>query len=53
MEPEARAIEAAVDSALERGLRTPDLAGDSNEAVGTEEMTHAVVEAVGLETTNS
>jgi 3-isopropylmalate dehydrogenase len=53
MEPEARAVEAAVDSALERGLRTPDLAGDADETVGTEEMTSAVIGAVRLETTNS
>ena len=31
-----RAIEAAVDAVLERGLRTPDLAGEGEAAVGTE-----------------
>jgi 3-isopropylmalate dehydrogenase len=47
---EANAIEAAVDAALERGLRTPDLAGapsdPSGRPVGTEEMTAAVIEAL-------
>ncbi len=52
----ASAIEAAVDSVLERGLRTPDLLGgtasgvaggaDELEEVGTEEMTAAVIEAL-------
>jgi 3-isopropylmalate dehydrogenase len=46
MDTRARAIEAAVDSTLERGLRTPDLARDSEEAVGTEEITAAVLEAL-------
>jgi 3-isopropylmalate dehydrogenase len=46
MDDRARAIEAAVDSALERGLRTPDLAGPGEDAVGTEEMTAAVIEAL-------
>ena len=53
---QASAIEAAVDSALERGLRTPDLlndppasegAGPAPTEVGTERMTEAVVEALG------
>jgi 3-isopropylmalate dehydrogenase len=54
---DATAIEAAVDSALEGGLRTPDLAGGSfadpslpelpgQVEVGTEEMTNAVIEAL-------
>ncbi len=54
---EATAIEAAVDSVLERGMRTRDLASDGATApvapgvpeqieVGTEEMTQAVIEAV-------
>ncbi len=52
----ASAIEAAVDSVLERGLRTPDLLGGTAsgvaggagelEEVGTEEMTAAVIEAL-------
>jgi 3-isopropylmalate dehydrogenase len=46
MPDEASAIEAAVDAALERGLRTPDLAGPGEDPVGTEEMTAAVVEAL-------
>jgi 3-isopropylmalate dehydrogenase len=46
MDDRARAIETAVDAALERGLRTPDLARPGEEAVGTEEMTAAVVDAL-------
>jgi 3-isopropylmalate dehydrogenase len=46
---EAQAIEAAVDSALERGLRTPDLAGPGEGTVGTSEMTEAVIEEIALE----
>ena len=33
---DAARIEAAVDAVLERGLRTPDLAGEGEAAVGTE-----------------
>jgi 3-isopropylmalate dehydrogenase len=40
---DAARIEAAVDAVLERGLRTPDLAGDGETAVGTSEMTDAVL----------
>jgi 3-isopropylmalate dehydrogenase len=54
---EASAIERAVDSALEDGLRTPDLASDGTTRpaapglpeqieVGTDEMTEAVIEAL-------
>ena len=54
MAAEAEALERAVDAALERGLRTPDLAGDPagqppmadlppQVEVGTEEMTTAVL----------
>ena len=40
---EAAAIEAAVDAALQRGLRTPDLAATpARSRVGTEEITDAV-----------
>jgi 3-isopropylmalate dehydrogenase len=39
MEGEAAAVESAVDRALEGGLRTPDLGGES----GTEEATRAVL----------
>jgi len=46
MDDRAGAIEAAVDAALERGLRTPDLGGLGTQAVGTEEMTDAVIEAI-------
>jgi 3-isopropylmalate dehydrogenase len=46
MENAASAVESAIDRALERGLRTPDLAsGDGAEKeVGTAEMTKAVIE---------
>ena len=53
MEPEAAAIEAAVEATLARGLRTPDLAGVGPDApaaglpeeveVGTAEITEAVL----------
>jgi 3-isopropylmalate dehydrogenase len=44
---DADRVEAAVDAALEKGLRTPDLAGgDHTREVGTEKMTSAVVEAL-------
>jgi 3-isopropylmalate dehydrogenase len=43
---EARAVERAVTRALESGLRTPDLAGTGEAAVGTETMGRAVAEAV-------
>ncbi|MDX6601081.1 MAG: 3-isopropylmalate dehydrogenase [Solirubrobacterales bacterium] len=36
-------IEAAVDAVLDRGLRTPDLAGEGEAAVGTDEVTEAVL----------
>ena len=42
----AAAIETAVDRALDSGLRTPDLAGEGDDAVGTEEMTEAVIGAL-------
>jgi 3-isopropylmalate dehydrogenase len=49
MENAATAVESAIDRVLERGLRTPDLAtGNSEErAVGTEEMTQAVIDELG------
>jgi 3-isopropylmalate dehydrogenase len=40
---EADRIEGAVDAVLERGLRTPDLAGAGERSVGTDEMTEAVL----------
>jgi len=40
---DAERIEAAVDSVLEDGLRTPDLAAEGARAVGTDEMTEAVL----------
>jgi 3-isopropylmalate dehydrogenase len=44
----AAAIEGAVEAALERGLRTPDIAGDEagEERVGTAAMTEAVLAAL-------
>jgi 3-isopropylmalate dehydrogenase len=50
MEDAAAAVESALDRVLERGLRTPDLATDRSEEqrVGTDEMTRAVIEALGV-----
>jgi 3-isopropylmalate dehydrogenase len=45
---DAARVEAAVDSALEGGLRTPDLAGQGEPTVGTQEMTDAVVAALAI-----
>ena len=47
MPAEAAAVEGAVDAVLERGLRTPDLAGDGEAPVGTEEVTEAIVAELG------
>ena len=44
---DAERIEAAVDAVLERGLRTPDLAGEGETAVGTTEVTEAVLAELG------
>jgi 3-isopropylmalate dehydrogenase len=48
---EAASIEAAVEAVLQRGLRTPDLAGEPGASgetqVGTEEITDAVIEELG------
>jgi 3-isopropylmalate dehydrogenase len=44
---DAERIEAAVDAVLDRGLRTPDLAGGGEAAVGTDEMTDAVLGELG------
>jgi 3-isopropylmalate dehydrogenase len=44
---DADSVEAAVEAALQEGLRTPDLAaGEGTREVGTEEMTAAVLAAV-------
>jgi 3-isopropylmalate dehydrogenase len=40
LEKEAQAIERAVERALEDGARTPDLGG----ALGTQQMTQAILE---------
>ena len=40
---EATGIESAVDAVLDRGLRTPDLTGEGETAVGTDEVTEAVL----------
>ena len=47
-EDEAARVDAAVDAALESGLRTADLAGgaEAEGVVGTEEMTQAVLGAL-------
>jgi 3-isopropylmalate dehydrogenase len=46
---DAERIEAAVDAALERGLRTADLVGDGEAQVGTAEMTDAVLAEAQLD----
>jgi len=43
---DAARIETAVDAVLDRGLRTPDLAAQGEAAVGTEEITAAVLAAL-------
>jgi 3-isopropylmalate dehydrogenase len=45
LEAEAAAVEAAIEAALKRGMRTVDLAQESA-AVGTGEMAHAIVEGI-------
>jgi 3-isopropylmalate dehydrogenase len=40
---DAARIESAVDAVLDRGLRTPDLASEGETAVGTDEVTEAVL----------
>jgi 3-isopropylmalate dehydrogenase len=40
---DAARFESAVDAVLDRGLRTPDLAGEGETAVGTDEVTEAVL----------
>jgi 3-isopropylmalate dehydrogenase len=44
---DAARIELAVDAVLDRGLRTPDLAGEGETAVGTDEVTEAVLAELG------
>jgi 3-isopropylmalate dehydrogenase len=44
---DAERIEAAVDAVLDRGLRTPDLAGSGEDAVGTDDVTEAVLAELG------
>jgi 3-isopropylmalate dehydrogenase len=41
---EADAIEAAVETVLDAGLRTPDLAAEADAAVGTEQVTAAILD---------
>ncbi len=54
LETEARAVESAVNSVLDSGWRTADIAGDieavraSGKLVGTEEMGELVVKALGV-----
>ena len=44
---DATALEAAVEAALARGLRTSDLAVAGEDAVGTDEITDAVIAGLG------
>jgi 3-isopropylmalate dehydrogenase len=43
---DAARVEAAVNAALEQGLRTPDLAGEGKPSIGTEQMTNAVISGI-------
>jgi 3-isopropylmalate dehydrogenase len=45
-EAAARAVEAAVEQALAAGLRTRDIAGPADKAVGTAEMGDAIAQNV-------
>ena len=47
LEEEAQAIEAAVSSAVDDGLRTPDLVAPGEPSLGTREMAAAVIERIG------
>jgi 3-isopropylmalate dehydrogenase len=49
MEREARAVERAVDDAIELGLRTPDIARAGEKTASTSEVGDAVVEALRRE----
>lgn len=44
LDSEAQSIEAAVDAALAQGLRTADIAGESDKVVSTAELAAAVIE---------
>jgi 3-isopropylmalate dehydrogenase len=45
---DAARIESAVDAVLDHGLRTPDLAGEGETAVGTDEVTEAMLAELGI-----
>lgn len=47
LETEARAIEAAIQAAIQSGLRTADLAGEGQQAVSTRQMATAIASLVG------
>ncbi|MBM3140506.1 MAG: 3-isopropylmalate dehydrogenase [Chloroflexi bacterium] len=47
LEEEARALERAVQRAVEDGLRTPDIAAKGERTLGTREMADAVLERIG------
>ena len=47
LEEEAQAIEAAVSSAIDDGLRTADLVAPGEPSLGTREMAAAVIERIG------
>ena len=46
LQDEARAVEAAVDRALDQGLRTRDIAAPGQPSVSTEAMGRAVAESI-------
>ena len=47
LEAEAQAVEQAVAEVVEAGLRTPDLASEGDETLGTVAMADAVLERLG------
>jgi 3-isopropylmalate dehydrogenase len=46
MEDTARRIELAVDRAIEKGVRTADIAAPGDIVVGTKEMASAIIEGL-------
>jgi 3-isopropylmalate dehydrogenase len=53
LEQEAQAVESAVDTAIGRGLRTPDIARTGESAVSTTEMGSAIANAVCADRTTA
>lgn len=45
-EKAARSIERAVDAVLQKGMRTPDIARENEDAIGTESMTKEIIKNI-------